>query len=202
MAQQRFPRLRFVPTYSIAIVLMLLGFGAVIAGCTVPPAESTTPGGPASLAITAPAPEAWRSADAINSECDGDARVLQGITVQRSAAGFARATFEIGGAPPCYRIGLVDETLQDGSGNQIELHAPQGLRVELLGFDPSVPSSGGALEPGYSIAGDGTYIFNVLFSSLFEQSATSFIGVNEGSEFAVQTLTNPTRVIVDVKRAD
>jgi len=187
-----------VTRWSGAGISLLLLWG--LSGCATEPATSTPQDPGTTLAATDPAPsaDAWRTADLVNNDCAADVRTLDGIATETfSGDDFDRVTFFITGPVPCYRIGLELEPTQDGTGEQIELYNYQGLRVELMGFEP------GDFEPNESRQSHGgdRPVSDVVFSSLYEQSATSYIGVPQDAEFAVQTLTNPTRVIVNVRHA-
>jgi len=177
----------------------------LLAGCGV---FEVARGGPANTSanqgVPTPATTAWRTEPLAETQCPEGARVLESISMY-PMSGFDRVIFVMDGPAPCYRVNLTADPVQDGSGMQVEVYSPNAIRVELVGFIPPEEVESAtqpAFDPGASLTIDSNYAHTVIFSSLYEQSATSFIGVNENAEYAVQTLTNPTRLVIDIRNSN
>lgn len=117
--------------------------------------------------------------------------------------GFDRVVYELGGeGTPGWRVGYVDEPLQQGSGNEVPVAGDAVLQVLIDGsaypFDSGVEQYDG---PDPVLAEAGGSVVEVSGSGVFEGVTQSFIGVAaHGTPFSVYSLTGPTRVVIDVAR--
>ncbi|CDZ92414.1 hypothetical protein QM787_04645 [Rhodococcus ruber] len=194
----------------IAVVALAL----VLAGCS--DADSPAPSASASTATSSvPSGSSSGSTDSSREEpaptdaadktspASADAK----LTVTEIRTGrhenFDRVVYEMGGTgTPGWRVGYVDRAVQDGSGNDVTVAGDAILQVLIDGsaypFDSGVePYSG----PNPVLAQPGGSVVEVNGSGVFEGVTQSFIGVAEpNTPFDVYTLTNPTRLVVDVAR--
>ena len=194
------------PTVRLARGTVIVGCLLMLAGCgarwSQPVTEPVVEVPPPAFDGPVPAADAWHASDIIRTDCPVGTRILEEVFTENAPGDVYDITvFVIDGPMPCYRIGLVTDPVQDGSGNPIDIGSPKSIRVELQGFEEFMDDRPpNALEPSV-MERPGNFSHTVIFSSLYEQSATSFIGVNENVEFAVETMENPTRVVVYVRDA-
>ncbi|WP_402469019.1 AMIN-like domain-containing (lipo)protein [Isoptericola aurantiacus] len=130
----------------------------------------------------------------------GDGAMLT-VTDVRAAAhdGYDRVVFELDGeGTPGWRVEYVDEALDDGSGNPVEVDGDAVLQVVLTGT--AMPMDSGVTEYGGDpVDGPGTSIDQVVYRFVFEGQTTAFVGVDgEPRPFRVFGLDDPARVVVDV----
>jgi hypothetical protein len=118
--------------------------------------------------------------------------------------GFDRVVYEFGGAgTPGWLMQYTDQAIQDGSGKVVDVAGRSILGVQITGsaypFDSGVtPYSG----PDPATDPSAPMIAGVYRTSVFEGTTQSFIGVNaDRPAFAVSTLTNPTRLVIDIATA-
>lgn len=115
--------------------------------------------------------------------------------------GFDRVVFEFDGKVPGYRVEYADEVTADGSGEPVQLDGTP-LRV-IIAPASGVDLSGETYEQVYTgpntIDGVGGVVEQIKSASDFEGQLTWGIGVDERRPFVVSTLTNPTRLVIDIK---
>lgn len=115
--------------------------------------------------------------------------------------GFDRVVFDLGGSgTPGWRVEYVDEALDDGSGKPVQVDGDAILQVVISGT--AMPMDSGIEEyDGATIDPDDTAsVEQVVYRFWFEGYTTSFIGVeDERKPFRVFSLTDPTRVVVDIQ---
>lgn len=110
--------------------------------------------------------------------------------------GFDRVVFELD-AMPGYRIGYVDQPVQCGSGEPVELAGAARLQVQLLpaqahteAGEPTVPPRERHLD---------LPVLKELESTCdFEADVTWVLGLASRRPYRVQELANPARLVVDV----
>lgn len=125
------------------------------------------------------------------------------VTGVRVAAhdGFDRVVYEFGGTgTPGWTVRYVDQAVQDGSGDVIDVPGQSILEVSLTGtgypFDTGVDQYSGP-NP---LAGSGG-ITEVTIATVFEGVTQSFIGLDSAKQpVTVSLLTDPARVVVDIAR--
>ncbi|AEG44832.1 hypothetical protein [Isoptericola variabilis] len=150
---------------------------------------------------TGSAPPFAANTEPDTAEPGGDARLT--VTDVRVGAhdGFDRVVFDLGGSgTPGWRVEYVDEAVDDGSGNPVDVDGDAILQVVISGTampdDSGVPEyDGGPVDP------DGTEaVEEVVYRFWFEGYSTAFIGVDgERRPFRVFALSDPARVVVDVR---
>ena len=116
--------------------------------------------------------------------------------------GFDRVVFDLGGTgTPGWRVAYVARPVQEGSGDPVRLRGSAFLQVDLRGM--GMPSDTGVPPFGdFRTRVDGTGgIAQVAPGSVFEGQQQAFIGLTGSRRrFRAFALTNPTRVVVDVRR--
>ena len=115
--------------------------------------------------------------------------------------GFDRVVYEFGGTgTPGWTVGYVEQAIQDGSGAEVEIGGTSILAVTITGaaypFDSGVEEYAG---PDPLTDPSATVVEEVHFGATFEGMTQSWIGTTtERPAFTVTTLSNPTRLVVDV----
>jgi hypothetical protein len=138
------------------------------------------------------------------SEADagtGSLLTVTGIRVARHDD-YDRVVFDLAGTgTPGWRVEYVDTALDDGSGLPVEVAGDHVLQVRISGT--GIPADTGYDEfAGDPVRLDGDAVEEVVYRFTFEGYSTAFIGTDDLSAFRVFTLTNPTRLVVDVADDD
>ena len=112
-------------------------------------------------------------------------------------SGFDRVVFEFRGGLPSHRVRYVDRLVQDGSGNVVAVAGAADLEVVFEGAsahdDAGAPTvSRRRFSPGL------TAVKEVAQVGDFEAVVTYGIGLDRRRPLAVSTLSNPSRLVVDV----
>jgi hypothetical protein len=112
-------------------------------------------------------------------------------------SGFDRVVFEFRGGLPSHRVRYVDRLVQDGSGNVVAVAGAADLEVVFEGAnahdDAGSPTvSRRRFSPGL------TAVKEVAQVGDFEAVVTYGIGLDRRRPLAVSTLSNPSRLVVDV----
>lgn len=190
------------------IRLAVITAALVLAGCAESDSEPTPAPAVSVDTSTSQAPDP-ESADAPVDTADKVSPAGAGakLTVTDIRTGvhetFDRVVYELGGeGTPGWRVGYVDDAVQDGSGNVVTVAGDAVLQVLIDGsaypFDSGVEQYDG---PDPVPAAPGGSVVEVSGSGVFEGVTQSFIGVSEpDAPFAVFSLSDPTRVVVDVAR--
>jgi hypothetical protein len=117
--------------------------------------------------------------------------------------GFDRVVFEIGGrGTPGWNVRFVDEAAAQGSGDPIDVEGGAILQVTLQGM--GLPFETGADEwsgPDPLTSGDTETVTEVAWDGTFEGTTVAFVGLREQTPFRVYSLTDPTRIVLDVADA-
>lgn len=125
------------------------------------------------------------------------------VTAVRVAAheGFERVVFELGGTTagePGWLVRYVEEATADGSGEVVEVAGGATLQVILT--PTGYPQDTGAAEHTGRTAAEGTTaVAEVVTGAVFEGQTLAHVGLAERAPFRVFSLTDPTRVVVDVQ---
>lgn len=176
----------------------------VLAGCA---AEQNDPSPSPAVSVDTPtsaAPDTvpTDAADKISRAEAGAKLTVTDIRTGRHD-GFDRVVYELDGeGEPGWRVGYVDEPVQQGSGNPVTIAGGAVLQVLIEGsgypFDTGVEQYSG---PDPILAEPGGSVLEVTGSGVFEGLTQSFIGVAEpGIPFSVESLSDPTRIVIDVAR--
>jgi hypothetical protein len=111
---------------------------------------------------------------------------------------FDRVVIDLKGGAPGYTVGYVRQVHEDGSGKAVETRGHADLLIRLTPANAHHENG----SPTY----DGPKRFTVNYPSLrevafagdFEATVAIALGVREKSGFRVLTLTDPTRIVVDI----
>ncbi|MEU0499698.1 hypothetical protein [Nocardia sp. NPDC005998] len=187
------------------MVLMAAAAAMVLAGCGDGGSGPNTTTAPTTTGTFTDAPES-APRDALPKR--GAPSNGAGVTVSDLRIGhhpgFDRVVYEFGGAgTPGWIVQYTEQAIQDGSGKVIDVAGRSILEVQITGsaypFDSGVtPYSG----PDPATDPSAPAIAGVYRTTVFEGTTQSFIGVNaDRPNFAVGTLTNPTRLVIDIATA-
>lgn len=118
--------------------------------------------------------------------------------------GFDRVVFELGGTgTPGWRVEYVPEAIEDGKGDVIAVDGDGTLQVMISGS--GYPMDTGVSEyagPNPLRVAEADEVEEVVLRGVFEGNTQAFIGTDEVSPFRVYALTDPTRVVVEVRNDD
>lgn len=134
---------------------------------------------------------------------EGATALLVEIRVARHD-GFERIVFEFeGDDPPGYRVGYLEPPVrEDFSGNPVELAGGAFLEVRVVpgaGFDPMSDDARQTYTGPLRFSPDGTELIEELVRiGDFEAHLTWVVGLSGRVPFAVETLEDPIRLVVDV----
>lgn len=113
--------------------------------------------------------------------------------------GYDRVVYEVaGGGVPGYRVGYVDQAVQDGSGEPVDVAGDAVLDVWLTGT--GYPHDTGHDEFAQDVGPREGTVVEVTRPLTFEGMTQSVVGVaGERRPFRVFVLQDPVRVVVDVQ---
>jgi hypothetical protein len=111
--------------------------------------------------------------------------------------GYDRVVFEFRGAVPEHRVGYVDQLVEDGSGNPVSVAGAADLEVVFEGAnahdeDGTPTTSPRRFSPGL------TAVKEIAQLGDFEAVVSYGIGVDQRRPIEVSTLSNPSRLVIDV----
>jgi len=119
--------------------------------------------------------------------------------VHPEEGGWERIVFEFQGTQrPAATIEYVDKATACGSGEDVTIDGNAILQIAITGADAH-DTSGNATVPS-TITGPGTAIKGGTSTCDFEAHVTWDFGLDAKHNFKVTTLTNPTRIVIDVKQ--
>ncbi|GIG40093.1 AMIN-like domain-containing (lipo)protein [Cellulomonas phragmiteti] len=206
-------------TTTTGVVLALLlaacggAGGAPQESATTPTPAPTATASPTPTAADSPSPTAPAAAEPTDdlgafsapgteptSEGDGLFYVVTDVRTGEHD-GYDRVVYELTGGEgtPGYRVGYVDQAVEDPSGAVRPVDGDAILQVVLIGT--TYPMEGGPQEFSQDLRPDGGDVEHVVRPLTFEGMSQSFIGVDDGPRgFRVLVLADPVRVVVDVER--
>jgi len=114
--------------------------------------------------------------------------------------GYDRVVYELTGGEgtPGYRVGYVDQAVEDPSGALRQVDGDAILQVWIVGT--TYPAEGGPQEFSQDLRPTGGDLEHVVRPLTFEGMTQSFIGVDDGPRpYRVLVLADPVRVVVDVQ---
>lgn len=116
--------------------------------------------------------------------------------------GYERVVFDFEGTgTPGWSVRYVEEAIADESNQEVDLDGAFILMVSTSGVTP--PITDGELDldqmaRGFYDAGQADLVQDVYVSGIFEGWSSALIGLDERAPFRVFTLTDPTRLVVDI----
>jgi hypothetical protein len=112
-------------------------------------------------------------------------------------SGFDRVVFEFKGAVPEHRVRYVDQLVQDGSGRPVSVAGSADLEVVFHGANAHEQDGTPTISPRRFSTGL-TAVKEVAQIGDFEAVVTYGIGVDRKRPIKVSTLSNPSRLVIDV----
>ncbi len=181
-----------------AHVLSAVAAGAVLA--TVPTAATVATAAPSSrAAASATAPGAWSTDARVVNRTPVPAPEVTGIRVGHHP-GFDRIVLDLDGAAPGFRVRYVTRLHADPSAQLVDLLGPASLRIVL---DPAnahdVDTGDGTMTTPRRTKWRFDQVRETAVIGDFEAFVTVGAGLARKAPFRVMTLTNPTRIVVDVR---
>lgn len=113
-------------------------------------------------------------------------------------ATFDRVVFDLRGGAPGYKVGYVDTVRQDPSGKLIDLRGGANLMVRLRPAQAHRSDGSSTYTGSKRIFVDDPELREVAFAGDFEGVVSIALGVHAKRGFRVLTLSDPTRIVVDV----
>jgi hypothetical protein len=115
--------------------------------------------------------------------------------------GFDRVVFEFrGGAVPRHRVGYVDQLVEDGSGKPVEVAGAADLEVVFHGANAHGDDGTPTVSPRRFSTGLPA-VKEIAQTGDFEAVVGYGIGIDRRRPIKVSTLSNPSRLVVDVSTA-
>jgi len=122
---------------------------------------------------------------------------LTGIRVGRHAA-YDRVVFDIDGTAPGWTVGYVTQVTQDPSGQPVWLRGNAAVRVVLQGAAAHTETGSSTLRTPATLTPEYPNLRQVRPAGDSEGVVTFGLGLRQKAGIRVFSLTNPTRIVVDV----
>ena len=134
-------------------------------------------------------------------DASGDAQVtVRDIRTGRQD-GFDRVVFEVGGTgTPGWDVRYVEQASSQGSGDPVDVAGDAVLQVTITGAQ--IPDTTGVPEfdgPNPLSGSDTRTVTEVVYDHTFEGTAVAFVGTTAQVPFRVYSLSDPTRVVLEVR---
>ena len=114
-----------------------------------------------------------------------------------SHTGHDRLVFEFRGAVPEHRIQYVDQLVEDGSGNPVSVAGAADLEVVFEGANAHEENGSPTISPRRFLPGLPA-VKEVAQIGDFEAVVSYGIGVDQRRPIEVLTLSNPSRLVIDI----
>jgi len=119
--------------------------------------------------------------------------------------GYERVVIDFEGTgTPGWAVRYVDEPVADDSGTEVDLEGAYVLRIDASGLSTPASEDFDVEEiafGSYDTSG-ADLVQDVYVSGIFEGWSGSLVGLDERAPFRVFTLTDPTRLVVDVSTVE
>ncbi|MFE3447494.1 hypothetical protein ACFXJ8_01055 [Nonomuraea sp. NPDC059194] len=185
---------------------------AVLAGCgtSAPPAVSVAPsaapsastapatGAPASSATPSAALPAPTSTKEVEVEGDLGEAVLVKTVRFADQGSFDRVVIDLDGDVTSYSVRWVDELVQDGSGEPIEVKGGAYLQVTLRPANAHTDEGKPTWTGGPIFQTELGNVQNVVKTGDFEGVVGVGLVLDHRAPFSVKELTGPNRLVIDV----
>ena len=115
--------------------------------------------------------------------------------------GFDRVVFDFEGTgTPGWMVRYVDEPVADDSGIEVDLDGDAILRIDASGLSTPAREDFDVdqIASGFYDTGQADVVQDVYASGVFEGWSGSLVGLDTQTPFRAFTLTEPTRLVVDV----
>lgn len=218
MTMKRSPRAALCAVLLVAVAVAgcggadddpVLGPPGLQTSATTSPSPS--PSGSASAVPTAaasgqPEPTAPAEAFPANTAVDteeptGGPLSVVAVRVARQE-GYDRVVFELDGkvaGEPGWRVEYTDDPAQQGSGDRVDVDGAATLAIDITGV--GFPMDTGVEEEtdDPALPAGLTVIEDVVLGATFEGQYQAFVGTARKAPFRVFRLSNPARVVLDVR---
>lgn len=142
------------------------------------------------------------STESKSGESQGSTTALLTSIEVTKEDGYDRAVFEFANHVPGYDVGYVERPIvADGSGDEVAVQGAAVLQVRLepaLDADLTKEDAPRTYFGPTRFSPDAQTIVELVRTGGFEAVLTWTVGLKEKAPFAVSTLTDPPRVVVDV----
>jgi hypothetical protein len=169
---------------------------------TSAPSAEPTPTATASPAEPDDAPADFPAAPGL-SEQEPSGGPLTVTTVRVAAqSGYDRVVFELAGrnaGQAGWRVEYVDEPAEQGSGDPVEVDGEAALAVIITGTGYPMDTGEEEVTDDPALPGDLQVVRDVWLGAVFEGQYDAFIGTSGEQPFRVFRLSDPERVVVDVR---
>ena len=117
--------------------------------------------------------------------------------------GFDRVVFELGGTgTPGWDVRYVDAPTSQASGAPVDVAGSAALQVAITGVGLPADTGVAAFDGPNPLPGSGTRtVVEVVVDTTFEGTTTAFVGTTAQTPFRVYALSDPTRVVLEVRDA-
>ena len=115
----------------------------------------------------------------------------------RSHTGYDRVVFEFRGAVPEHRIRYVDQLVEDGTGDPVSVAGAADLEVVFEGANAHEEDGSPTISPRRFSPGLPA-VKEIAQLGDFEAVVSYGIGVDQRRPIQVSTLSNPSRLVVDI----
>lgn len=171
-----------------------------------PSAAPSTSAAASASAAAEPEPTAPTEAFPANTGLDTEEPTggLLSVVAVRVAKqdGYDRVVFELDGkeaGEPGWRVEYTDDPAQQGSGNPVKVEGAAALAVFITGTGFPFDTGATEVNDDPTLPADLTVIEDVVLGATFEGQYEAFIGTTREAPFRVFRLSNPTRVVIDVR---
>ncbi|MBW3638485.1 MAG: hypothetical protein KY451_01315 [Actinobacteria bacterium] len=219
---KRSPRAALCAVLLVAVAVAVAGCGGADDDPVLRPPDlqtsattspSPSPSGSASAVSTAAAsgqPEPTAPAEAFPADTAVDTEEPTGgplsvvaVRVARQE-GYDRVVFELDGkvaGEPGWRVEYTDDPAQQGSGDRVDVGGDATLAIDITGV--GFPMDTGVEEEtdDPALPAGLTVIEDVVLGATFEGQYQAFVGTARKAPFRVFRLSNPARVVLDVRHS-
>lgn len=193
------------PTTHIRIMSVAATTTVVLTGCSAASDEADpVPAAAVAVATTTHTPGTV-PVDTTDKTAPADTDAALTVTDIRTGAhdGFDRVVYELDGrGTPGWRVGYVDRAIEVGSGDPTPVAGDSVLEVRISGSAYPFTSEVTPYTGPFPVRGPaGGAVVEATGATTFEGATQSFIGLTDPNlPFAVYSLDDPTRVVIDVAR--
>jgi len=113
-------------------------------------------------------------------------------------ATFDRVVIDLDGKASGYKVGYVKQVREDGSGKVVDTRGRANLLVRLTPADAHDGNGHATYDGPRRFTVGYPALREVAFAGDFEATVSIALGISHKSGFRVMTLSNPTRIVVDV----
>ncbi|WP_198597920.1 AMIN-like domain-containing (lipo)protein [Blastococcus atacamensis] len=184
---------------------------ALVSGCaqkgssdTASSSAGATAGETSATGSAAPDPASFPGDTQPDTGTASDDALLTVSTVRVAAQdGFDQVVFELGGTgTPGWDVRYVEEAIEPGRGEPVELEGDAVLQVGITGVGYPYDTGIEEFSSAGTVTATGTgSVTEVDFLATFEGTTTAFIGTRSQAPFRVHLLQDPQRVVVEVAHA-